>query len=161
MSNAPSQRPLWTCPDCGQSFVTPRMSHSCVRLTEDDFFAGRAAQRALYDAWLAFARRNGPVTVNVNRTRISFQGRVRFAAVNRVTRDGLVCHLWLKRRIESARFSRVECLPPGNWVHHFRLTGTHELDDEAAGWLAEAYEVGMQRWNPPPGPADQIPAYHS
>lgn len=155
------RRPLWTCPECGQSFVTPRMWHSCVRLAEADFFAGRAAQQALYAAFLAFVRRLGPVTVNVNRTRISFQGRVRFAGVSRVTRDGLVCNFWLKRQVDSPRFLRVEYLHPGNWVYQFRLTDADQLDDEAAGWIAEAYEVGMQRWNPPPGPADQIPAYHS
>jgi hypothetical protein len=137
-------RPLWTCPDCGQRFVTPRMWHSCVRLDEDGFFAGREAQRALYEAWLAFVRRCGPVAVNVSRTRISFQGRVRFAGVPRVTRDGIVCSFWLKRRIDSPRL-RVEHIPPGDWIYQFRLTDPDQLDDEVAGWLAEAYEVGMQR----------------
>jgi hypothetical protein len=155
---AAGERPLWTCPECGQSFVTPRLWHSCVRRTEDDYFAGRAAQRALYDALLAFVRRCGPVTVNVNRTRISLQGRVRFAAINRVTRDGLACHLWLKRRIDSPRFTRVEALPPGNFVHHFRLTDAEQLDEELGAWIAEAYQVGQQRGS---GSAAQIPAYHS
>lgn len=139
-------RPLWTCPSCGQSFVTPRMWHSCVRLTEEDFFAGRPRQRALYDAFLAFVRIRGPVTVNVNKTRISFQGRVRFAGVSRVTRDGLVCNFWLKRRIDSPRFSRVDAYPRGDHVYSFRLTDAAELDDEVSAWIAEAYEVGMQRW---------------
>jgi hypothetical protein len=143
-----SLRPLWTCPDCGQSFVTPRLSHSCVRRSEADFFGGRDAQRALFEALLACVRRCGPVTVNVNRTRISLQGRVRFAAINRVTRDGLACHLWLKRRIDSPRFERIEHLPPGNFVHHFRLTDAAGLDDELGAWIAEAYEVGMQRGTP-------------
>lgn len=143
------ERPLWTCPKCGQSFVTRNMSHSCCRRSEEDFFSGRAAQRALYRAFLAAAERCGPVTVNVNKTRISFQGRARFASVNRVTRDGLACHLWLKRRLESPRFTRVEPLPHGNYAHHFKLTDIAELDAEMAGWIAEAYEVGMQRWRPP------------
>lgn len=144
------QPPLWTCPECGQSFVTRNMSHSCRRLTEEDFFGGKEAQRTLYRAFLAFAERCGPVTVNINKTRISFQGRARFASVNRVTRDGLACHLWLKRRIESPRFARIERLEHGNYIHNFKLTDTAELDDEAAAWIAEAYEVGMQRWKPAP-----------
>jgi len=149
MREGVNQRPLWTCPACRQSFVTRNMSHSCCRLTEDDFFGDRARQRALYRDFLALARRFGRVTVNINKTRISFQGRARFASVNRVTRDGLACHLWLKRRLESPRFTRVEHLPPGNYVHHFKLTDLGELDAEMAGWIAEAYEVGMQRWQPP------------
>ena len=100
-------KPLWTCPECGQSFVTAHMWHSCVRLTEDAFFAGREAQRKLYEAFLAFVRRFGPVTVNVNKSRISFQGRVRFAGVPRIVRDGIICGFWLKRRIESPRFLKV------------------------------------------------------
>jgi len=143
------QSSLWTCPRCAQSFVTRNMSHSCRRLTEDDFFTGRDMQRTLYRSFLAVAERCGPVTVNVNKTRISFQGRARFASVNRVTRVGLACHLWLKRRLESPRFTRVEHLPPGDYVHHFKLTDPAEIDAEMAGWIAEAYEVGMQRWRPP------------
>ncbi|MGQ0559651.1 MAG: DUF5655 domain-containing protein [Sphingosinicella sp.] len=108
------------------------------------FFGDREAQRALYRAFLDFVERNGPVTVNVNKTRISFQGRVRFAAVNRVTRDGLACHFWLKRRIDSPRFTRVEPFPRGDFVYSFKLTDTSELDDEMAAWLAEAYRVGQQ-----------------
>ena len=139
-------RPLWTCPDCGQSFVTRNMSHSCFRLGEDEFFGAREAQRALFRALLAFVERFGPVTVNINKTRISLQGRARFASVNRVTRDGLACHVWLKRRIESPRFTRIDHFPPSDYVHNFKLTDAAQLDEEAAGWLAEAYEVGMQRW---------------
>lgn len=150
MVRAMEQRPLWTCPECGQSFVTRNLSHSCCRFTEDEFFAGREPQRALYRAFLAFVRRCGTVTVNINKTRISFQGRARFASVNRVTRDGLACHIWLKRRLESPRFNRIEHLPPGDHVHHFKLTQVSDLDEEMAGWIAEAYEVGMQRWLPPP-----------
>ena len=147
MREGVDQRPLWTCPACGQSFVARNMSHSCCRLTEDDFFGGREAQRTLYRAFLAMAERCGPVTVNINKTRISFQGRARFASINRVTRDGLACHLWLKRRIESPRFTRIEHLPPGDYVHNFRFTDMAEFDAEMAVWIAEAYEVGMQRWS--------------
>ena len=94
-------------------------------------FARKESQRALYLAFRAFVERIGPITVNINKTRISFQGRARFASVNRVTRDGLACHIWLKRRIDSPRFTRIECLPPGNYVHHFRLTDAAQLDEEA------------------------------
>jgi len=144
-----NQRPLWTCPECGQSFVARNMSHSCCRFSEDEFFGDRDAQRALYRALRGFVERCGPVTVNINKTRISLQARARFACVDRVTKDGLVCHLWLKRRLESPRFTRIEALPPGNFVHYFKLTDAAQLDDDAAAWIAEAYEVGMQRWRSP------------
>jgi len=34
---------------------------------------------------------------------------------------------------------------PRNVLHAFRLTSPDEIDDEFAGWLAEAYAVGEQR----------------
>lgn len=145
MAKRPDQ-PLWTCPDCGQSFVTRNMSHSCVQLTEEQFFAGREAQRALYRALRAFVERCGPIAVNINKTRISFQARARFVSVNRVTKDGLACHLWLKRRIESPRFTRIERFHASDYVYNFKLTDAAELDEEMARWIAEAYEVGMQRY---------------
>lgn len=141
-------KPLWICPECGQSFVTRNMSHSCARLSEDEFFAGRDAQQSLYRDFRGFVERCGPIAVNVNKTRISFQARARFVSVNRVTRDGLSCHLWLKRRIESPRFTRIEHFQPSDYVHNFKLTEVAQLDKEMAAWIAEAYEVGMQRWTP-------------
>jgi Domain of unknown function (DUF5655) len=101
---------------------------------------------------LAFAERCGPVTVNINKTRISFQGRARFATVSRVAKDGLVCTFWVKRRLASPRFTRIDAYPRSDHVHSFRLTDAAQLDAEAAGWFAEAYEVGMQRWRPGPHP---------
>jgi hypothetical protein len=136
--------PLWTCPECAQTFVTRNASHSCVQLTLNGFFGDRRAQRQLYEALLELVRRFGPVTVNVNRSRISFQARVRFATVARVTRSGLVCTFWLKREVVSPRITRVELYPPSNYVHQFKLTDARELDDELAAWLRDAYEVGLQ-----------------
>jgi hypothetical protein len=136
--------PLWTCPECAQTFVTRNASHSCVQLTLNGFFGDRRAQRQLYEALLELVRRFGPVTVNVNRSRISFQARVRFATVARVTRSGLVCTFWLKREVVSPRITRVQLYPPSNYVHQFNPTDARELDDELAAWLREAYEVGLQ-----------------
>jgi hypothetical protein len=132
--------PLWTCPECAQTFVTRNASHSCVQLTLNGFFGDRRAQRQLYEALLELVRRFGPVTVNVNRSRISFQARVRFATVARVTRSGLVCTFWLKREVVSPRITRVELYPPSNYVHQFKLTDAREL----AAWLRDADEVGLQ-----------------
>jgi hypothetical protein len=50
----------------------------------------------------------------------------------------------LARRFDSARFRRVEVFSPRNVVHAFRLAGPHEVDAEFVGWLAEAYQVGLQ-----------------
>jgi hypothetical protein len=139
-----TKRPLWKCPECGQSFVTRNMWHSCVRLTEADFFRDRPRQKELYGAFLRLVRELGPVTINVTKSRISFQARVRFAGVARIVRDGIVCGFWLKRRVESPRFSKVERIPPRDYIYQFKLTDEAQLDAEVRGWLAEAYRVGQQ-----------------
>jgi len=70
--------------------------------------------------------------------------RVRFAAVNRVRRDGLACHVWLKRRIHSPRSTKVELLGRNDWIHHLVIRSEEDLDDEFRRWMREACEVGRQ-----------------
>ena len=139
-------RPLWACPKCRQRFVTQHMWHSCVRSTAAHFFSGRDPKlRQLYRDFLKFVRDIGPITVNVTKTRISFQHRVRFAGVAGLRKDALIAGFWLKRRIYSRRFSSVEFIPPDNYVYRFRLASPSDLDAEAGRWLAEAYHVGAPR----------------
>ena len=57
----------------------------------------------------------------------------------------MVLGFWLKHRIESPRFSKVEFLPPSNWIYQFIATSHDDIDDEVTGWLRAAYDVGMQR----------------
>ena len=40
---------------------------------------------------------------------------------------------------------RVEFVPPYYYVHRLRLAAPSDLDDELRAWLAEAYEIGVQR----------------
>jgi hypothetical protein len=138
-------RPLWTCPSCGHQFVTANIWHSCTRYTLDHHFTGRDPKlRDLFDAWLAFVERNGPVTVIAQKTRISFQVRVRFAGAI-IRKSYIECGFWLKRRVESPRFQRVEAFTKHDFGYYFRLTDKSQLDDELAGWVREAYEVGCQK----------------
>jgi hypothetical protein len=121
------------------------MSHGCGEYNVGGFFEGRPARlRELYDALVVLVGELGPFEQVPTKTRIAFMVRVRFAAVNRVGRDGLVCHLWLKRRIDSHRFTKVELLGRSDWIHHFVLRSEDELDDEFRGWMREAYDVGRQ-----------------
>jgi hypothetical protein len=135
---------LWHCPVCGQSFVTRNMPHSCHVVPLEQHFAGRPpALRAAFDAFVAAARANGPVTINATKSRITLQVRMRFAGVE-PRRDHLRAHLVLTRPIEHERLT-VEHLEPHYYVHRLRLTGPADVDDELGAWLAEAYAVGAQQ----------------
>lgn len=138
---------LWKCPKCGQTFVTKNLWHSCFVKSVDEFFKGKDPKlRQLYEDYVAFVRKCGPITINVNKTRISFQGRVRFAGVPRIRKDGIVGGFWLKRKIESPRFIRVDLIPPNNYVYQFLIKDNKDLDSEALAWIKEAYKVGNQEY---------------
>ncbi|HEV7925947.1 MAG TPA: DUF5655 domain-containing protein [Verrucomicrobiae bacterium] len=141
----PSERPLWRCPRCKRRFANRNQTHFCGRHDLETHFAGKPSEiRAIFDAVLAAVRRFGPVTVLPEKTRIAFQVRMSFAQVTPRLRwvDG---HVVLARKLEHARFRRIDTISPRNHVHHFRLSSLSDVDEVVEGWLAEAYAVGQQR----------------
>ncbi len=145
-ADAAGRRPeLWRCPACGRPFANRNQSHSCGRFSAAAFLAGKPeGARALYDAFVALVERCGPVTLAPGTTRVGFQVRMIFAAVDRLGAGTLDAHVVLARRLEHPRFRRIESISPRNHVHYFRIRSVAELDDEVAGWLREAYAVGEQ-----------------
>jgi hypothetical protein len=119
--------------------------HSCASFSVDDFFGNEPEHKKLYRAFLKLVRRCEPVMVNISKTRISFQARVCFAGVPRVTEDSLIGGFWLKHGIESPRFTRVEFLTPNHYLHQFRITSVKDLDAEVLSRLRQAYKIGMQK----------------
>jgi hypothetical protein len=99
---------------------------------------------AIFRRLVELAGRNGPVTVLAEKTRIAFQVRMSFAAFT-LRRRWVDGHVVLARRLDSPRFRRVATFSPRNHLHQFRLERLEEVDEEVAGWLAEAYRVGEQR----------------
>jgi hypothetical protein len=64
------KKPLWTCPQCGHSFVTRNMWHSCGRYDLESHFEGRDGQvRETFDRLVEAAQKCGPVTVYAQKTR--------------------------------------------------------------------------------------------
>jgi hypothetical protein len=137
---------MWVCPDCGRRFANRNQTHTCAPLGSlEDHLGSRPPEiRAIVERVISLARRNGPVEVLPEKTRIALQARMSFAALQPRQRwvDG---HVVLARRLEDPRFRRVETFSPRNHLHAFRLSSIEEVDDRVAEWLAEAYAVGMQR----------------
>jgi hypothetical protein len=141
-----SRRDLWRCAACGRPFANANQPHSCVRVGEETHLAGKNPHIAdLYRGFVAKVEECGPVIVVPAKTRIGFQVRMIFAAVNGFTKRGFTAHVVLARRLESPRFTRIESLSPRNHVHHFRINDPSQLDEELGAWLREAYAVGEQR----------------
>ena len=89
------------------------------------------------------ARRCGPVTVYAQKTRIVIQARVRFAGAV-VRNHWLDASIWLKRRAEHARLTRIEDFGHLGFGHHFRLAGRGDIDDALARLMREGYRIGEQ-----------------
>jgi hypothetical protein len=137
--------PLWRCPNCRRQFANRNQSHACGRYTLAAHFAGKPKTvRAIFDKLLAVAKKNGPVIVLPEKTRIAFQVRMSFAAFV-VRRNWVDGHVILARRLENRRFRRIETFSPRNHLHAFRFSRVEEIDDEVGAWFAEAHRVGEQR----------------
>ena len=138
-------RPLWTCPRCCRQFINTNMPHSCGRYSVKKFLAGKSQHAiSLYKHFSSLVHACGPVQIAPAKTRIGFQVRMIFAAVNKLSDHGLEAHVVLTRRLERPRFRRIETMTPKCYVHHFRIESLSELDEEVRSWLQEAYQVGTQ-----------------
>jgi Domain of unknown function (DUF5655) len=107
------QKPLWRCPACGRLFANRNQTHTCAPPRPlEEHFAGRSPNVIeTYRAFEATARANGPLVVVPEKTRIAFQVRMSFAAVT-LRRRWVDAHVVLARRLENARFRRIQSFCP-------------------------------------------------
>ena len=139
-------RPLWRCPKCSRRFANRNQEHSCGQYSVEDFLRGKDPRAvALYQAFQELVYRLGPVLLAPAKTRVGFQERMIFAAVNKLSSDKLEAHVVLARRLECPRFTKIETISPRNHVHHFSIRDVDELDAEVMAWLEEAHKVGLQQ----------------
>ncbi|MBV8216357.1 MAG: hypothetical protein JOZ08_24325 [Verrucomicrobia bacterium] len=139
-------RPLWKCPKCSREFANRNQEHSCGKYSVEDFLDGKTQKAiAIYRAFEELVFGLGSVRLAPAKTRVGFQARMIFAAVNRLSSDKLQAHVVLARRLESPRFTKIETISARNHVHHFVIESVDQLDDEVLAWLQEAYRVGLQQ----------------
>jgi hypothetical protein len=99
----------------------------------------------LYMQFKALIESCGPIIVVPAKTRIGFQVRMIFAAVNQFKGNGFDAHVVLARRLENPRFRKIETVSARNHVHHFTVTRKEDIDAEMLEWIKEAYAVGEQK----------------
>ena len=137
-------RTMWICPECGHRFVSRNLYHSCGNYRLDDHFRGTdPSRRATFDRLRALVRGIGPATVYAQKTRIVFQGRVRFAGVV-VRKRWLQVALWLTRRTDHPLLHKTERYAPNCLAHFLRVTRPEELDAAFVSMLRDAYAIGQQ-----------------
>ena len=52
---------------------------------------------------------------------------------------------FLKRKINSPRFWKIEHLGRNDYSHRIKIYSADQFDAEFTAWLREAYQVGEQR----------------
>jgi hypothetical protein len=138
-------RDVWRCPACGAGFVQRNLAHSCVRTSLAAFLREKPRGGVrLFRRLVAEARKLGPVTLHPVKTRVALMVEVRFAAVYRFGEDAIDGHLWLKQRVDSGKFRKIEDLLGKDFIHHFRMEAPAFLDDEFRRYLAMAYAIGRR-----------------
>ncbi len=140
-----AQKPMWRCPHCRRQFANRNQSHSCGRYDLETHFRGKPSKiRRLYERFVSRVRSCGPVKILAEKTRIAFQVRMSFAALQ-AQRGKIIGHLVLPQRFERPCFLRIDSVSRGNHVHHFRIEKPEDLDQELCGFIRQAYQVGEQK----------------
>jgi hypothetical protein len=143
-SKPAKKRPLWRCPKCGERFITANMWHSCGKRTLEELFARSEPHvLPLFKKFAKMVRACGPVKMIPQKTRVVFQVRVRFAGAY-PRKSHFLCGIALPRRVDDARFVKIETYAPHFQGHLFRVASEADLDDQVQHWLHESYKVGAQ-----------------
>jgi hypothetical protein len=77
--------------------------------------------------------------------------KVRFSGVNRIGKDYIAGGFWLKQRIESPKFHKIEFIPRDNYIHYFKIHDESDIDDEFRTYMKIAYEIGERKHIQPGG----------
>jgi hypothetical protein len=111
--------------------------------TVDDHLRGKPPGCVeLYHRFVALVEACGPFTYAVAKTTITFNGSRRGFAGARPTVRGLAGYLDLQRVVDDPRILSAAPYTKRLFVHQFRIVAGEQLDDEFAGWVREAYDVG-------------------
>ncbi len=138
-------KPLWTCPRCGERFISPRLWHSCGRHSYDALF-GRSEPhvRRIFERLAALARRCGPVRIYPQKTRVVMQVRIRFSG-GQPQKRRFIAGFLLPVGTESPRFShKLRNVSRHYEACYLPLAREADVDAEVRRWMRQAYRIGRQ-----------------
>jgi hypothetical protein len=111
--------------------------------TVEDHLLGKPDEIvALYERFITLVQECGPFSYRVTKTAITLKGSRRGFAGAKPTKRSLDGYLDLQREVRDPRILRASPYTKRLFVHQFRVVTPDQLDDEFAGWVREAYDVG-------------------
>jgi hypothetical protein len=137
---------MWSCPKCNALLVQKNLSHSCGNYTVEGFLDGKPERgKELYCFFLREYEKIGPIILHPVKTRIALMVKVRFASVRKIGNDFIDGTFWLKERVESNKFYKVEFLPKNDYIHYFQIRDESDIDNEFRKYMRMAYQIGERR----------------
>jgi hypothetical protein len=98
--------------------------------------------RDLYERFIELVERCGPFEYSVAKTAITLKGTRRGFAGAVPKGRWLGGHFDIQRQVTDRRISRNTPYTKRLFVHQFRVMTLDDLDEDFAGWVSEAYDVG-------------------
>ncbi len=99
--------------------------------------------RRLFEQFREIVRECGPATIYAQKTRIVFQGSVRFAGTV-PRKQWLDVALWLTRRHDHPALRKIEFIPPSAFSHHLRIRSPAAFDAAFKQLVRDAYAIGQR-----------------
>ena len=97
----------------------------------------------LYERFLELVQACGAFEMTVSKTAISFKGTRRGFAGAKPKKSWLDGYLDLQRQLTDPRIRSASPYTKRLFVHQFRVNALDQLDEDFAGWVREAYDVGQ------------------
>jgi hypothetical protein len=136
---------MWTCPRCGAQFTNKNTWHACSDYSVESFLKSKPENMNLLFWFIVDEfRRYGPLVLHPAKTRVALMIQVRFASVNRIGKQAIHCHLWLKRKPDSKKFYRIDTLSRNDFICHFKITDESFVDTEFRKFMKQAHENGKR-----------------
>ena len=136
---------MWNCPKCGARLVQKNLQHSCGDYTVEGFLAGKPERGVeLFWYFLREYEKLGPITRHPVKTRVALMVDVRFPAINRMGKDFIEGHLWLKEKVDHPIVYKIDHLGRDDYIHRFRIRDESDIDDEFRSLMKMAYRIGQR-----------------
>lgn len=137
---------MWICPKCHQKFINKNQYHSCGNYTLDDFLKGKSEKAIeLFNHFLSAFREVGDFELHPVKTRVTLLTKMRFASINRLSKDCLSGHLILDEKIENSLiFTKIDKVGNNSFVHHFKLREKSDINAEFKKYMKKSYKIGSR-----------------
>jgi hypothetical protein len=134
---------MWTCPSCGRRFTRREQNHSCGDYSVERFLEG-ASERALglFERFSEEVGAVGTFEYAPGKTRVGFQTRRIFAAINGHGKDHIRGHLVMNGEFPSDKFTSVTRVCDTDIAHNFRIDSEDFFDERFTELLKEAFKYG-------------------